>query len=521
MGSASQSTSFPLENLSFCCSKGLTVCPTQSWCWFSLSLPSLQQAKQYALCLLQRVLSVGSQRVLAEQRGKALLLAGGGDASAGCLALLHYELKWFLVVPDLQPSYVFGNSVVKPQTPRTVPEDAEQQELPACYPTETLCLSRTQLKHVAESILRNSTLKYLYLEGNQISSLPDSMFISLPNLLWLDLRNNQITSLPAEIGLHRSLKTVLLEGNPIPELPPELGNVITLKGLNLRYCPIRFPPQHIVNQGLRSILQYLRSTMAKRPVSARKSPPELPVVEKLQLSELMGSSVEEQEESVDEDELQRFRELRHQMILLDKADLGSVPRGDGDPKSRLLPAIKRKTTKAGMIPQLPLFDTRHWKKPEERRQAAMKELTEKQAILEQRRKSQEALRKWRTQAKIIQEKKTPEQKKHAQQRSQEDAETDSNPGVGQASALSIPECEETRSARELERQIRARVDTMQERRRNPRGTATEQMAAAERDVEEMRKLQARLLERKRNRGGDLEKCFTVFTGDTWPSFIDQ
>ncbi|XP_070772645.1 leucine-rich repeat-containing protein 27-like [Enoplosus armatus] len=498
-------------------------------------------------------------------------------------------------VPDLQLSFVFGNSVVKPQTPHVPPEDAEPRELPEYYSTETLCLSRTKLRHVAESILKNSTLKYLYLEGNQVSSIPDSIFISLPNLLWLDLRNNQIASLPTEIGLHRSLKTLLLEGNPISELPPELGNVITLKGLNLRNCPISFPPQDIVNQGVRSILQYLRSAMAKRPVSVRKTPPdrtaghknsslpwyhftgvtsvaletaratrltlptpphtavtaasfgcphiilvaamvvslvELPVVEKLQLSELMGSSMEEQDESVDEDELQRFRELKHKMILLDKAELGSIAQVDRNHKSCLLPVTQRKkaTTKAGVIPELALFDSRHWKRPEERRQAAMKELKEKQAVLEQRRKSQEALQKWRTQAKTAQEKKMSEHKlkKHERQRKQEVCETDSKPGVEDScdtpqsqTRMAITECEEARSARELERQIRARVEKMQERRRHPRGTSTEQMAAAEQDVEEMRKLQARLLERKRNRGRDLQKCFTVFTGDTWQSFLDR
>ncbi|XP_078129213.1 leucine-rich repeat-containing protein 27-like [Sander vitreus] len=434
-------------------------------------------------------------------------------------------------VPDLQLSFVFGNSVVKRQTPHILPEDAEAQEHPEYYLTETLCLSRTQLKHVADSILKNSTLKYLYLEGNHISSIPDSLFISLPNLLWLDLRNNQIASLPAEIGLHRSLKTILLEGNPISELPPELGNVITLKGLNLRNCPISFPPQDIVNQGLQRILQYLRSAMASRPVSMRRSPSELPVVEKLQLSELMGSSMEEQDDSGDE--LQKFMELKHKMFLLDKAELGSTAQGDRTPKSHRLPIIQKKkaTTKAGMIPELRPFDTRHWKRPEDRKQAAMKELKEKQAILEQRKKSQDTLRKWRTQAKTTQEKNMSEhqQRKHAEQRNQVEAKTNSKAGVedssdtrqGQTSCVSITDCEETRSARELERQIRARVEKMQERRRNPRGTSTEQMAAAEQDVEEMRKLQARLLERKSNRGRDLENSFNIFTGDTWPSFIDK
>ncbi|XP_036978612.1 leucine-rich repeat-containing protein 27-like isoform X2 [Acanthopagrus latus] len=411
-------------------------------------------------------------------------------------------------VPDLQLSFVFGNSVVKPETPCTPPGDAEPQELPEYYSTETMCLSRTELKHVTDSIVKNISLKYLYLEGNQISSIPGSLFISLPNLLWLDLRNNQIASLPAEIGLHRSLKTLLLEGNPISELPAELGNVITLKGLNLRNCPITFPPQDVVNQGLQSILQFLRSAMAQRPVSTRKTPPELPVVEKLQLSELMGSSVEEQEESVDEDELQIFRELKHKMNLLDKAELGSIAQGHRNPNSLLdsLNRRKKAATRASIIPELPLFDTQHWKRPEERKQAAMKELKEKQALLEQRTKSQEALRKWRTQSRIPQGKE--------RQRKPKEAEKDSKPGVGDSSATNQSQTyEENRTARKLERQIHAHIERMVERRRNPRGTAAEQMEAEEQDVREMRRLQARLLEKTRNRGRHLENCFTVLAAE--------
>ncbi|KAM8738202.1 leucine-rich repeat-containing protein 27-like isoform 1-T2 [Acanthopagrus schlegelii] len=411
-------------------------------------------------------------------------------------------------VPDLQLSFVFGNSVVKPETPCTPPVDAEPQELPEYYSTETMCLSRTELKHVTDSIVKNISLKYLYLEGNQISSIPGSLFISLPNLLWLDLRNNQIASLPAEIGLHRSLKTLLLEGNPISELPAELGNVITLKGLNLRNCPITFPPQDVVNQGLQSILQFLRSAMAQRPVSTRKTPPELPVVEKLQLSELMGSSVEEQEESVDEDELQIFRELKHKMNLLDKAELGSIAQGPRNPNSLLASLNRRKkaATRASIIPELPLFDTQHWKRPEERKQAAMKELKEKQALLEQRTKSQEALRKWRTQSRIPQGKE--------RQRKPKEAEKDSKPGVGDSSATNQSQTyEENRTARKLERQIHAHIERMVERRRNPRGTAAEQMEAEEQDVREMRRLQARLLEKTRNRGRHLENCFTVLAAE--------
>lgn len=150
--------------------------------------------------------------------------------------------------PDQQLSLVLRDSVVKPLAPLIPPQGAEPQRLPKYYSTDMLSLSRTKLQHVPESVLRNSSIKvsldftvhlstsahlptpaaavlylsiicssavsvpsncsfyhlqYLYLEGNHISSVPGSLFISLPNLQWLDLRHNQIASLPAEIGLHR------------------------------------------------------------------------------------------------------------------------------------------------------------------------------------------------------------------------------------------------------------------------------------------------------------------------------
>lgn len=62
-------------------------------------------------------------------------------------------------LPGAQPGFVFGSSVVKPPIPRTPPGDAEPQEPAEAYSAETLCLSRAQLKHVPDSLLRNGTLK--------------------------------------------------------------------------------------------------------------------------------------------------------------------------------------------------------------------------------------------------------------------------------------------------------------------------------------------------------------------------
>ncbi|XP_052354367.1 leucine-rich repeat-containing protein 27-like isoform X4 [Oncorhynchus keta] len=364
-------------------------------------------------------------------------------------------------ITDLHLSLDCGDNAVKTHTLHILPECVGPIQITENVTSDTQYFSRRNFKYVVDCILKNTTLKNLYLEGNEISRLPDTLFTSLSNLVWLDLRNNQITALPAKIGLHRCLKTLLLEGNPITELPLELGNVITLKALSLRHCPITFPPQEVVGQGLQCILQYLRSAMAERPVSVRNSLPDMPPVEKLQLTELVKSSLDLCEEVVDEDELQRFRELRQKMSQMDRAELGyalpisRLPRaaeGDRGHKTYPLPVIKRKKeiTRGNIFPELPPFDMQYWKRSEERRLAAMKELKEKQAILEQRRNfrkqgcivsnwhlmksqkgrdqyyvsakanankgDQELLKEWRTHARVMQERKILEHKQERRER---------------------------------------------------------------------------------------------------------
>lgn len=66
--------------------------------------------------------------------------------------------------------------------------------------------------------------QYLYLEGNEISFLPDDFFKRFPHLKWLDLRNNCLTRLPCVyLGSHTSLRNLLLQNNQLKCLPLELG----------------------------------------------------------------------------------------------------------------------------------------------------------------------------------------------------------------------------------------------------------------------------------------------------------
>ncbi|KAM8806054.1 leucine-rich repeat-containing protein 27 [Eudromia elegans] len=126
--------------------------------------------------------------------------------------------------------------------------------------SHTLDVSRKNIQHLTKEIYRLPHMKHFHLEGNVISVIPKDLFQKLPWLVWLDLRYNKIKTIPPGIGQHRQLKTLLLERNPIKELPAELGNLTSLTALNLRYCPLEFPPKDVLQKGLKSILCFLRNS---------------------------------------------------------------------------------------------------------------------------------------------------------------------------------------------------------------------------------------------------------------------
>lgn len=113
-------------------------------------------------------------------------------------------------------------------------------------------------------------LKMLFLEGNLITNLPEDMFCSFPKLVWLDLRNNQLQSIPKSIAHHENLETLLLAKNNLRELPNELGTVAKLKTLQLSDNPLIYPNRDVLSQGVRAILNYLRSEYDKEMAENEK-----------------------------------------------------------------------------------------------------------------------------------------------------------------------------------------------------------------------------------------------------------
>lgn len=76
--------------------------------------------------------------------------------------------------------------------------------------------------------------------------------------MWLDLRDNELTDIPKSIQNHPSLTHLLLQNNQLTSLPIELGTV-NLKVLQLSGNPLVYPPKEIVNGGVAKILGFLHN----------------------------------------------------------------------------------------------------------------------------------------------------------------------------------------------------------------------------------------------------------------------
>ncbi|XP_030426703.1 leucine-rich repeat-containing protein 27 isoform X1 [Gopherus evgoodei] len=291
-------------------------------------------------------------------------------------------------------------------------------------PSNSLDLSRKKLQHLTEEIYKLPNLKHLHLEGNALAIIPKDLFQQLPNLVWLDLRYNKIKTLPPGIGCHKQLKTLLLERNPIKRLPVELGNLTSLTALNLRHCPLEFPPKDVVQRGLQSILCFLRNVGNGKLVNLEPDTQEMPPVEKLNLTELMKSSLDLSDEWPNEEEMLRFQKLREEMVkdekeeFLANQDLNPKAtmqefaefRKNGRKKERLYnksaTLSRKKFSQKNIFSEFQSYGKMiQAKRAEEFRLAVQKELKETQALIEQHRKDKEMLREWRQRAKMMKEKK--------------------------------------------------------------------------------------------------------------------
>ena len=100
-----------------------------------------------------------------------------------------------------------------------------------------------QLNYLPESVCNLSNLDTLNVSWNQLSSLPEN--IGLSKLTCLDLRNNEMITLPESICNLSGLTTLDLGYNKIVSLPDDIGNLTRLEKLHLSGNQLTHLPKSI------------------------------------------------------------------------------------------------------------------------------------------------------------------------------------------------------------------------------------------------------------------------------------
>jgi len=114
----------------------------------------------------------------------------------------------------------------------------------AKYGRTELNLSNQNIKSLPAEIGRLTNLRELILYNNQMTSVPKELG-QLTNLteLWLD--TNQLTSVPKELGQLTNLMSLYLYGNQLTSVPKELGQLTNLRKLVLSGNRLTSVPKEI------------------------------------------------------------------------------------------------------------------------------------------------------------------------------------------------------------------------------------------------------------------------------------
>jgi hypothetical protein len=109
---------------------------------------------------------------------------------------------------------------------------------------ERLDLRANQLTALPPEIGQLTALQSLYLRANQLTALPPEIG-QLTALQSLHLSANQLTALPPEIGQLTALQSLDLSANQLTALPPEIGQLTALQSLYLRENQLTALPPEI------------------------------------------------------------------------------------------------------------------------------------------------------------------------------------------------------------------------------------------------------------------------------------
>lgn len=121
---------------------------------------------------------------------------------------------------------------------------------------KVLDLHDNQIASLPADIGQLKSLRVLNVERNVLRSLPDSIG-DLVQLQTLNVNGNKLKLLPSTVGGLRCLRTLNISENRLSELPRALANVRTLETLTLDASGMVFPPASVCSEGTEAIQQFL------------------------------------------------------------------------------------------------------------------------------------------------------------------------------------------------------------------------------------------------------------------------
>ncbi|KAF1672082.1 E3 ubiquitin-protein ligase LRSAM1, partial [Pygoscelis papua] len=121
---------------------------------------------------------------------------------------------------------------------------------------KVLDLHDNQLASIPADIGQLTSLQVLNLERNLLKCLPQSIG-DLAQLQMLNVKGNKLKELPATVSGLRSLRTLDISENMLQELPRVLAHIRTLETLTLDASSMTYPSPDICSAGTESVQQFL------------------------------------------------------------------------------------------------------------------------------------------------------------------------------------------------------------------------------------------------------------------------